>query len=64
MARPIDTTKTPEERLAHIRAVNAKQARKWRQKNPLKAAKNALRYWQKRVDELEAAEANGDTNGD
>lgn len=64
MSRPIDSTKTPEERLAQIRAMNAYQARKWRQKNPLKAAKTALRYWQKKVDELEAAEANGDTNGD
>lgn len=64
MARPIDTTKTPEERLAHIRAVNANQARKWREKNPLKAARNALRYWQKKVKELEAAEADGQTPSD
>lgn len=64
MSRPIDTMKTPEERLAHIRAVNANHARKWRQKNPLKAAKNALRYWQKKVEELEAAEADGQTPGD
>lgn len=64
MARPIDTTRTPEERLAHIRAVNANQARKWRQKNPLKAAKNALRYWEKKVRELEAAERDGQSDGD
>lgn len=57
MARPIDTTQTPEERLAHIRAANANTARKWRQKNPLKAARNTLRYWQKKVAELEKQEA-------
>lgn len=64
MARPIDTTRTPEERLARMREVNASQARKWRKKNPLKAAKCALRYWQKRVNELEAAEADEQTPGD
>lgn len=64
MARPVDTTKTAEERLAHIQAVNARNARNWRRKNPLKVARNALRYWQKRVDELEAAEADGQTPGD
>lgn len=67
MARPIDTTKTPEERLAHIRAVNTRNARNWRQKNPLKAARNAMRYWQKKVEELEAEAAandDGQTPGD
>lgn len=65
MARPINTERTPEERLAHMRAVNAMNARKWRQKNPLLAARNALRYWQKKVNELEAAADNGqETNGD
>ena len=57
-------TMTAEERLAHIRAVNANQARKWRQKNPLKVARNALRYWQRKVNELEAAEAAHKTTGD
>lgn len=66
MAQSVDMTKTPEEQLAHIRAINARNARKWRQKNPLKQARNALRYWQKKVEELEAASENDghQTNGD
>lgn len=64
MGHKPDTVRTPEEQLAHIRAVNARNAQKWRKKNPLKVARNCLRYWQRKVDELEAAEAGNQTPGE
>lgn len=52
MARRIDNV-SAEERLAAIRTRNAEYAKKWRAKNPEKAAQIARRYWEKRISVLQ-----------
>lgn len=54
-------TRSPELILAERRARNAENQRKWREKNPERAAAIARRYWEKKT--LEAKQKEGEIDG-